>query len=272
MKRTETYGNILVKAPDDTDLFKCSQDRADWYLKRKLAEVIQEDPMILRLTFTPGGKGNSGDPFYFQTFKNICVACGSEEELSLHHIFPLCYRKFLPQDVIDRIAKHNMYDMKLLCEDCHSSYEVHATELKKELAKKHDIPYYGVWLDMDKEKEYKNVIRVKKYCYALFHYGDKIPEEKKDSMINAIRKLLNNPDITLEGLKQLSMISGEHKPDLKASELVVRKIIATPDDLDNFIIMWRKHFLEHMKPKFMPSNWDVERKTCQLRNIEKIWD
>ena len=68
------------------------------------------------------------------------------------------------------------------------------------------------------------------------------------------------------------MATGGYKPSLKSSEVILRKIIQTPDDLDNFIIMWRKHFVEKMNPKFMPSDWDVERRTCQLKGVEKIWE
>jgi len=41
-----------------------------------------------------------------------------------------------------------------------------------------------------------------------------------------------------------------------AAEIIVSKL----RDLDDFAIRWRRHFLRHMKPRFLPDLWVAERR------------
>jgi hypothetical protein len=51
-------------------------------------------------------------------------------------------------------------------------------------------------------------------------------------------------------------LNEEEKKDKDKYKYVIDNI----DDLDEFIIKWRKHFVKHMKPKFLPDLWDINRK------------
>ncbi len=84
--KTPLYGNCKVQNIDGEHIFNCSWKKQNWYVKRDLAEIIQEDPLIIRLKFTTAGKGNFDDPYYLQERKNLCVCCGSQSNLTKHHI------------------------------------------------------------------------------------------------------------------------------------------------------------------------------------------
>lgn len=115
------YENCLILAPDDEPLCRCDKKKIDWYLSRNLAEVLQEDPAIIRLTFQPNGRGVSagkGDPqvdnLYYVDYKpgkrNQCVVCGAEENYMRFHIVPSKYRCFFPE----KYKAHRSHDILLL--------------------------------------------------------------------------------------------------------------------------------------------------------------
>ena len=53
-------------------------------------------------------------------------------------------------------------------------------------------------------------------------------------------------------------------------EIVVEKLLLEGKDaVQGFVEMWREHFLEHAKPKYMPKHWDVKRPASRLDVIKK---
>ena len=47
-------------------------------------------------------------------------------------------------------------------------------------------------------------------------------------------------------------------PDHKSHEALVVEQLTSPKLLNQFIIKWRRHFIETMKPKHLPPGWKVE--------------
>jgi hypothetical protein len=66
------------------------------------------------------------------TRENKCVACGEEDlgVLTVHHVVPRQFALRLP-----KLYYGNLYHDKLcLCVNCHTNYEIIATDVKKSLA------------------------------------------------------------------------------------------------------------------------------------------
>ena len=65
-----------------------------------------------------------------------------------------------------------------------------------------------------------------------------------------IHIIMNETDSHIEIIKSLST-------NFDHGQLMVSKL----DDIDKFIKMWRKHFIDNMAPNFMPRGWSIQYKT-----------
>lgn len=248
MKATNSlYGNCVVMT-GDVAMFRCDQERMDWYLSMGLATVVSADPPVLRLNFKPKGPGHAGDPYFLQEFKNQCVACGITEGLSHHHIVPYCYRRFFPKDTYE--YGRWFYDVLLLCLDCHHSYEGRAHELKQSIAHEHGVPHWGTTTLTRDE------MTIMRAAAALDRHKDKLPPEKRNRFEVILKAYLGKDVIEPEDPKSAFETIRAGIKTTPAAELIIAKI----KDFDDFAIRWRKHFLRHVKPAFLPDLWNPERR------------
>jgi hypothetical protein len=248
--KEQIYGNCSVQHPDGHLMFRCDRRRADWYLSRSLADVVQEEPLIIKLNFVPKGRGHIDEPYYLTAKENRCVVCGAEGNLTRHHAVPYCYRKWFPESIKSRSS----HDVVPLCVDCHERYETFAFQLKKKLAVD-----YGVPLDGQTTKVVDPTIQARKAAYALFQFGDRMPPERKAYMLSVVSDYLkkNAEDLTATDIQSLSLPRDRrHKHTRSYGKLLVEKLT----DFNGFIRMWREHFLVHMKPQFMFEHWDVNHR------------
>lgn len=224
-----------MQSPDGVPMVRCSQDRANWYLSRNLAEVVSEEPYVIRLTFIPGGLGKADDPFYLQERANICVVCGTDQKLSRHHCIPSCFRRYFPIEIKECAA----HDILPLCVKCHHKYERIADQKKKELCVKYD-----------REPRTK---RMKAYGAAntLLKVGNIIPDDVTEKLTQRVRDYLGKEEITFEDLCAV-LEEGPFRAVVDW-EMTAKTI----DDIPAFIEMWRKHFVDTMKPQFMPEHWSI---------------
>lgn len=248
----EPYGNNKVLSMHGKLLFKCSRKRIDWYLKKGLANLVSEtdDQIIIKLNFDAGGPGCEGDAFCLSEKRNICVVCGSKDNLSRHHIVPYGYRKFFPLEQKD----HNAHDVLLLCIPCHHKYEEFAREFKKSIADEYNAPYKGKHL-----REMHRLRKVYSYAKNLLNHDGNIPNIKKQRMYKYIVGVTGYKDITTELLSKL--VSEGESQNINAAagfktheQMVVENLV----DLQSFIYNWRSHFLETMKPSYMPNGWSID--------------
>ena len=246
------YGNIEVRHPEGFLMFCANDKRANWYLSRRLAKVIQEDPKVIQLTFTPNGVGRKDEQKSLVYKKNICVVCGSQNiaTLSRHHVIPSCYRKNFP----NKLKDHNDYDIACTCTNCHEKYETEAQRLKKQLADQYAAPFHA-WNNAPNFP----ACEAQKSAATLLKCRDKMPIERIAILEHAIKKYLPNCTFTDEELNEL--IAGEFGMPKSAKELthgylVVQQLMKTEDGLKDFILLWRKHFVSIMEPKFMPEHWN----------------
>lgn len=251
--KKEIYGNMEVYHPDGTLMFRCDEKRSNWYLNRNLAVKINDN--AIQLTFVPKGKGHIKEPYYLVKKDNKCVVCGCIENLTRHHAVPIGFRRHFPDNLKSRCS----HDIVALCVDCHEKYEIHANKLKREL-----MENAGIIPKMKNSEEWKKVNLLKKIkgiAKTLFENYDKIPADRKQHLFGCLNEYAGTCLNCKEDLDSIlaipeEQISRRTKMDCSTSKLYVSKI----ENIEEFIRMWRQHFVSTMQPNFLPAHWDVNHR------------
>ncbi len=242
-RRTPLYGNCIITAPDGQALCRTNPQRLQWYVDRNLGEIVCDDPKTLRLFFEPSGRNGADHPYTTSYKENKCVVCGKENEITRHHVIPVCFRKHFPESK----KKHALHDVLILCINCHNYYENYAHEYKKKIAEEMGVPIGGT-----KNEILSALFPLKRAANALAEFYDVIPEPRKTELLNVLREHYHKQEITREDILEILKL----QPDPKCKhygELVVDQL----ESLDEFVLKWRKHFVEVMKPRYLPAHWDV---------------
>lgn len=227
------YGNFAVFSEQGSLLFYCDEKKIKWYLKRDLAEKIDEK--TIRLKFKHKGVGV--DKRLLVQLENICVCCGSKENLTKHHVVPYCYRKHFPED----LKNHNHFDVLILCRDCHDFYEAHfANKLKEDLLDIYDLSIVpSCSIDFE---------RARKASRALLDHEDKIPNKRKEELFGYISVHLGRKP-NEKDIEELAKTYEDSKVNL--NEVLVSRI----GNIEDFNNIWRKDFIKNMNPKHLPKYW-----------------
>ena len=251
-KDRKIYGNCEV-VWNDILMFRCEKKRADWYLKtmdketgEPIGELISTDPYTVRLKFKPNGLGNHGKEWGLIEMDNKCVCCGETEYLTRHHVVPQCYRKYLPLN----IKSHNFHDVLPLCIPCHENYERVADDLKIKLSNEYDAPLNGERINN------KDMIKYTKIAIILSNSNKNIPKSSIKKMRKELRNGLGITRLTKDKIKEISetkisVIKKTH------GEIVMSKV----NDYQQFMEMWRTHFVENNNCQFLPKNWNVKHES-----------
>ena len=85
-----------------------------------LAQYDKDGKHAITLRFTPGGLGNSEEPWLLAPKENACVGCGVSQEVSPSglirwSVVPPSFRSLLPESHKSR----DSHDIVLLCRGCH---------------------------------------------------------------------------------------------------------------------------------------------------------
>lgn len=236
------YDNILMLHPDGTFLSFIDNKKSRWYIKRNLAEHI--DTKTIKLKFSPKGSGESKEnEFYRIPRENKCVVCGSTENLTKHHVVPYRYKQHFPSNLKSRSS----YDVVSICITDHEKYEVHSTILHKKLLTQHTEKVTEIANHL---KEIGKINKSIKTLQRLQHIN--IDKEKIEFLTNFLKSSLGEQNF-------LTPVTPKY------SYAEVHQIISTNiTNYDEFIVMWRKHFVEFANPQFLPKDWikliDVVRK------------
>jgi hypothetical protein len=239
-------------APDGTLLCRCHFDKVEWYVSRGLADIVEQEPhLAIRLRFQPKGMGNAGNPFYTGDKQNRCVVCGSEGSLTKHHCVPACFRKCMPIEY----KENTSHDILPLCATCHMEYEPEAWQLKEDIARRYGVLFQpNVVIKSLENGRWK----AWKAASALKRFYDRIPPARREELYQAIREYLGKEIISTEDIEALF---GDNVCEVMnpngSSEAIMKKV----QDLDAFIREWRQHFVDVMKPQFLPPHWSVDFKT-----------
>lgn len=213
--------------------------------------VINSEPFTVQLNFDPSGRPFVDRDYYRTLKENKCVVCGKEDDYVKKMIVPRDYRRHFPSSLKDHLS----HDVLLLCVSCHQTSELHDLRLKQEIAETYSIPIRN-----NKTIEDAKLKRVRSAAKALVHGGDRIPEERRETLKNVVKEFLQEDSIDIDTLKTLPDIGTKKENELYIGthgERVVSKLVEN-GTLREFVKMWREHFLNSMKPQFLPEFWSVD--------------
>jgi hypothetical protein len=239
----------MIVAPDGQPLCRTNQKKLDWYLERGLATQVEGTSCpTIRLNFEPSGRKGADHPYHTAEKANRCVCCAGEDRITRHHVVPYGFRKFFPRE----LKEHTLHDVVPLCVICHEKYESSAFELKKELASRYNISLLGKGCHTD-----KSLYAIRGAGNALAYHHDKMPTARRETLLKKLRAFFNKEDITREDMLKAAKVD----PMVQTDEYIpFGKYIIDQFDLQEFVVMWRQHFLDHMQPQFMPEFWDVNHR------------
>jgi len=280
-RTTEVYGGCKVYSNKGNLMFLCLEKRAKWYLNKvdkktgqTLAyEIHHINPIInfimktlsikpkrlkIKFRFEMKGEGISGDKYSIAKKENRCVVTGERnlDTLTRHHITPYCYRMFMPLEY----KEANSHDIVTIKNEQHYEYERHADKLKVEIAKKYDAPIDG------KRVVDHRLFYALKSARALKDHSEKMPPKKSEELKQTIRNYSGQKRVTQKLIDDLCAIDFKEASKVKShGEIVVEKLMLEGKEaIQEFVEMWRQHFLDHANPKYMPKHWDVKRPASRL--------
>jgi len=281
LRLNKVYGGCRVYSPKGNLMFLCDEKKVNWYLDRTDKETgsplaikinhinpflnslmtffgISPKNIRIKLQFEPKDEGNKNDKYALTKKENRCVITGDTnlEQLTKHHITPYCYRMFMPAEY----KEANSHDVVPIIAEKHYEYERKADELKKVIAKKYNAPLNG-----DVSVNHKLFYAIKS-AYALKNHGDKMPKASEEIHKETIRAYTCQKRVTEKIIEELVEKGFKEASKIKShGEIVMDKlVIEGKEAIQEFVEMWRNHFLKHAKPRYMPKNWDVKRPASRL--------
>lgn len=223
--------------------------------------AIQLPNNSIKLNFKPKGPGNINIPFYLEKRLNICCVCGIDKNITRHHVVPKhfgrIFRKYT--DIFDKYFTNNSHDSVCLCIDCHAKYEELSNIFKRSLLIENGL-----------NPDHLSEVNYKLYSIAALKnlrlYSDVMPKERKDILNNAVQEVFGKKytEVTAEEENKVNVL-------LKSSKLIPYeqyvKYLVEKDKIHEFMIKWRQHFLDTMKPKFLSKLWRVDYNNERVQQI-----
>ena len=265
--------NWKVYHPSGRHMFTCGEKKAHWYLERNLAKSIDGERSI-ELTFTPKGNGFEDDEEFGRSIRIVrCVVTGVSDNLQRHHIVPYCYRTYFPEEYKSK----NHHDVVLMNFEIHSEYEQKANKFKDEIARIYNIKTIG-----ELNAEYTLKLRelgkpnaiIMNTIHSLFKTYGRLSRE---GILEKLQYIAENTGIPFETINSYNYIQiyklylflkDDHINELYQFKEANRKLydhgyhvaqkLDTEEKIEDFVKLWRNHFIETMQPKFMPNGWSVD--------------
>ncbi|XP_071518284.1 exonuclease 3'-5' domain-containing protein 2-like [Panulirus ornatus] len=261
LRKGPLYYNCQLVAPDDQPLCTIDPKKAWWYVEKDLGVLVSEDPLVVRLKFEPSGRPQAEKDdgrFYLLSRDNVCVVCGTDESFTRKNIVPHEYRKYFP----DLLKHHQNHDVVLLCLACHRQSNRFDNVMRSQLAKEFNAP---TGLDRD----FKTAVNaghkiVRNAAQALLNHQDNIPEKKVARLENIVKDFFKVEVLLPEHLKDAANMSVKVLGEgfLVHGEKVYKAYEKV--GLTKLEQRWRQHFLETMKPQYMPECWSVNHNVYKM--------
>jgi len=264
--------NWMVYHPNGRHMFTCGEKKATWYLDRGLAKRMKDGKIML--TFEPRGDGFEDNEVFGRSIREAkCVVTGVEDGLQRHHIIPYCYRTYFPE----QFKSKNHHDVVLINHEIHSDYERLATQYKDEIA-----AMFGVKTISESNIEYTSQLRAAgkenaillNTIHSLFKGYGKLSEGMIYEKLLSISETTDIPFETvcnynyIQLYKMYLLLKKEHENDLYIFKQENRKLydhgyhvvqqLDTEEKIEEFVKLWRNHFIDTMQPLFMPNGWSVD--------------
>jgi len=265
--------NWKVLHPKGHHMFTCGERKAMWYLDKKLANKVVGEQNTIKLTFEPKGYGFNNDEVFGLAGRQVrCVVTAETDGLQRHHIVPYCYRTHFP----DAYKSKNHHDVVLVTYRVHEDYERLATAFKNQIADMYEVPtlnelnlLYTKLLSAYSSDKVKMLSRL----HSIFKNNGNIPDDViKENLLHVTKYT----DLSFKNVCKLNYIQlyklylilrkGHEKAFEQFKEKnkkmydhgyhVVNKL-NTHEKLEEFVKMWRAHFVQSMRPQHMPLGWSI---------------
>ncbi|XP_010276114.1 PREDICTED: protein RRP6-like 3 isoform X2 [Nelumbo nucifera] len=216
--KSPVYHNCRIYASDGRLLCYCDRRKLEWYLRRDLAKLIDDDPLAIMLLFEPKGRPeDEGNDFYIQSKKNICVGCGEGNHYLRYRIIPSCYRMHFPE----HLKSHRSHDIVLLCVDCHEVAHSAAEKYKKQIASEFGIPLYvRKVLDSTQKQAITETsgpmerieeagvspLQLRTAAMALLRHGPRMPAKRREELTLVVMKYFGGREISEEDLERALLV------------------------------------------------------------------
>ncbi|KAL6747759.1 hypothetical protein V8C86DRAFT_3033466 [Haematococcus lacustris] len=247
VRQTQLYDNCRILAPDGQPLCTCSAKKIAWYAARGLGQVVQEDPLTLQLAFEPAGRGHADDSYY----------------IAYTSIVPHCYRRYFPL----HYKSHLSHDIVLLCLRCHQECSKCDHQRMVHLGSHYDAP-----LRDESQRMLQDASRstVRSAATALLKQGT-IPQQRRQQLLQLVANGLGvaPEDVSHACLLQAAQLQPRMvNPTWVSHAEKVAAALRDDATLEGFVRDWRRHFLESMRPRYLPPHWSVHSRvfsTCSER-------
>ena len=256
------YDNSRLEAPDGELLCVCDSKKALWYVSKNLGKVIENSPTLtVRLNFEPAGrpKGQAGD-YYLAAKNNFCVVCGVDKCCLRKYIVPHEYRKLFPEVMRD----HQSHDVLLMCLNCHQASNRLDHQMRSKLATISGSPLDEI---ISKTKEDFDLKAIRSAGRALLKdfERNKIPMERKSELIRILKEHFEKDELGFEIIEAAANIDTciQNEEYVSHAESVVT-YFAENEGILKLEKLWRQHFLDSMKPQFLPPNWSIDHQEDRL--------
>jgi len=259
-RKSPLYHNAKLEAPDGQRLCVCDTKKAAWYVAKGIGSYVDEEKLTVRLNFEPSGRprGPAAD-YYLSTKNNCCVVCSKDDSYCRKYIVPHEYRRHFPKIM----RNHQSHDILLMCIPCHQLGGFYDFSLRQKLGEMCNAPISDkddtkLLLDMDAKK-------VKAAARALVNSRNEIPYTRVKELESIVKCYFNTKELNEELLKEASNMDSyfsneNYVPHGKKVVDYFVKENGEEKGIQMIEQMWRRHFLETMKPKFLPPLWSVEHR------------
>jgi len=275
--RRSKYSNCKIFAPSGKLMCVNSEKKGKWYVEKTGAEVLKrnDDGSLaeIKLTFQPKGEGfDPTDKFGLSVQETRCVVSGSRDTtlLTKHHIVPISYRRHFPLEYKSR----NHHDVVFITEDKHDEYERKGNLFRDELAKR-----YGILTERECAKLFSDKMRTPEVqrmksisSYIMILNSDHvsvIPAARLNLITKDVVKYINKTySVKIKKISEfwLNKVATDIDAEMKLLEAKFRidpykALVETVGNIDKFVKLWRKHFVETMKPPYLPIGWSINYRT-----------
>ncbi|KAL7185795.1 hypothetical protein ACSBR2_027706 [Camellia fascicularis] len=213
--KSPVYHNCRIYANDGRLLCYCDRRKLEWYLRRDLAKIVDENPPAIMLLFEPKGRPEDEDnDFYIHSKKNICVGCGEGSHYLRYRIIPSCYRMHFPE----HLKSHRSHDIVLLCVDCHEIAHAAAEKYKKQIAAEFGIPLFvRKVVDSRQTQDASGTsashdgtgvspLQLRTAAMALLRHGQRMPSNRREELIQIVMKYYGGREISEEDLERALLV------------------------------------------------------------------
>ncbi|XP_074661404.1 exonuclease 3'-5' domain-containing protein 2-like [Tubulanus polymorphus] len=262
VRQNPLYHNCQLQAPDGQLLCTCDLKKAEWYIQKGLGVKVNDEPLVVRLTFEPSGRPQSDRNYYLHFKENVCVVCGYGESYIRKNVVPHEYRKYFPAVM----KSHRSHDVLLMCVRCHHRSGIHDSIERQRLADRCSAP---VGSEETSVKRNRQIVRVQSAAKALLNRTAKIPEPRLAALRKVVKDYCNVRELNDELLGAvLELDPNETNDDFVPHGKKVVEFVARNEGLIRFEREWRQHFIDTMKPRFLPECWSVDHSHRELEEYE----